>query len=81
MNIFACRDIKLDQMHIMAPGNSSNTDGIHIAETTGLKVWDSVVSTGDNCLSFGPGTKNIDISRVQCGPGHGISIGSLRKNP
>lgn len=81
MNIFSCRDINLDHMQITAPGNSPNTDGIHIAETTGLRVWDSVISTGDDCLSFGPGTKNVDISRVRCGPGHGISIGSLGKNP
>ncbi|EXB81077.1 hypothetical protein L484_014009 [Morus notabilis] len=81
MNIFACNNIKLEHMHIMAPGDSPNTDGIHIALSTGIKVWDSIISTGDDCLSFGPGMKDVDIWKVQCGPGHGISIGSLGSSP
>jgi polygalacturonase len=38
---------------------------------------DSHISTGDDCISIGQGNDNVDIARVQCGPGHGMSVGSL----
>ena len=32
---------------------------------------------GDDCISIENGTHNLHVSKVVCGPGHGISIGSL----
>ena len=32
---------------------------------------------GDDCISIENGTHNLHVSQVVCGPGHGISIGSL----
>ncbi|KAK9293157.1 hypothetical protein L1049_021144 [Liquidambar formosana] len=45
-----------------------------------IAIMDSSIKTGDDCVSIGPGTKNLWIERVSCGPGHGISIGSLAKD-
>ena len=81
MNIFSSHDLKLNHIRITAPKNSPNTDGIHIADSTNLQILNSIISTGDDCISMAPGSKNIDINNVQCGPGHGISIGSLGKYP
>lgn len=34
---------------------------------------------GDDCVSIQTGCSNILVHNVNCGPGHGISIGSLGK--
>lgn len=34
---------------------------------------------GDDCVSVQTGCSNILVHNVNCGPGHGISIGSLGK--
>lgn len=81
MQIFACKNLRLKNITISAPGDSPNTDGIHIGESSDIQIRDSVIRTGDDCISIGPGNRNLDISGVSCGPGHGISVGSLGGSP
>ncbi|KAJ6734076.1 hypothetical protein OIU79_001358 [Salix purpurea] len=69
-----CKGVK-----VSAAGNSPNTDGIHVQSSTGVTILNSRIGTGDDCVSIGPGTSNLWIENVACGPGHGISIGSLGK--
>ncbi|XP_060194904.1 exopolygalacturonase-like [Lycium barbarum] len=76
-NLFSCNNMTFSHVSIKAPGNSPNTDGIHMGFSTNIKVLDSNIATGDDCISMISGSKNINISGVTCGPGHGISIGSL----
>ncbi|RID55326.1 hypothetical protein BRARA_G02594, partial [Brassica rapa] len=40
----------------------------------------TITAPGDDCIAILSGTTNMDISDVNCGPGHGISVGSLGKN-
>ncbi|XP_068648428.1 polygalacturonase-like [Aristolochia californica] len=75
-----CRNCKLEKVQIVADGNSPNTDGIHVQHSEGVSVLSSGIKTGDDCISIGPGTMNLFVQDVTCGPGHGISIGSLGKD-
>ncbi|XP_016504883.1 polygalacturonase-like [Nicotiana tabacum] len=72
-----CHKAKLQGLKISAPGNSPNTDGIHLQSSTDVTILNSHIGTGDDCISIGPGNSNLWIENIACGPGHGISIGSL----
>ncbi|TXG72984.1 hypothetical protein EZV62_001563 [Acer yangbiense] len=63
---------------VTAPGDSHNTDGIHV-QSDSVTILNSIIATSDDCVSIGPGTTNLWIENVICGPGHGISVGSLGK--
>ncbi|OMO53858.1 Glycoside hydrolase, family 28 [Corchorus capsularis] len=78
--INGCQNVLVRGVRIIAAGNSPNTDGIHVQQSTNVQIISSSIKTGDDCISIGPGTKNLWIERVNCGPGHGISIGSLGKD-
>ncbi|VFQ84889.1 unnamed protein product [Cuscuta campestris] len=77
MRFDRCNDVHIDAIHINAPPHSPNTDGIHIENTFDVTIHNSIVSNGDDCISIGAGCYNVDIWNMTCGPGHGISIGSL----
>ncbi|RYR01367.1 hypothetical protein Ahy_B06g080244 [Arachis hypogaea] len=66
-------------INVTAPGDSPNTDGIHVTNSHNVQISDSVIGTGDDCISIVSGSKNILATNITCGPGHGISIGSLGK--
>nr|GMC83173.1 polygalacturonase-like [Ipomoea batatas] len=74
-----CHNAKLQEVKISAPGNSPNTDGIHVQSSSAVTILNSHIGTGDDCISIGPGNSNLWIENIACGPGHGISIGSLGK--
>ncbi|CAI0458845.1 unnamed protein product [Linum tenue] len=77
IGVTSCQNVNLRDITVAALGTSPNTDGIHIEKSTFVSVLNSTISTGDDCISMGPGARNVWIERVACGPGHGISIGSL----
>nr|CAN65676.1 hypothetical protein VITISV_002011 [Vitis vinifera] len=77
INVLGCRNITFFQVAITAPEDSQNTDGIHIGRSRGVNITHSTIQTGDDCVSIGDGSEQIDITKVNCGPGHGISVGSL----
>ncbi|KAL0400325.1 UNVERIFIED_CONTAM: Exopolygalacturonase [Sesamum radiatum] len=81
INIGYSQNIVVNNVHIWAPSNSTNTDGIHIARSSSIRITNVNIATGDDCISIGDGNSNINITGVSCGPGHGISIGSLGKYP
>ncbi|KAI3448452.1 hypothetical protein Pfo_005117 [Paulownia fortunei] len=73
----SCHDVHIDSLYIKSPSGSPNTDGIHVENSNDVKIYNSVISNGDDCVSIGAGSYNVDIRNITCGPSHGISIGSL----
>ncbi|ESQ53935.1 hypothetical protein EUTSA_v10027449mg [Eutrema salsugineum] len=83
ISIVACNNATLSNLHLIAPEDSPNTDGIDISMSHNIHVLDSSIQTGDDCIAVNGGrggSSDINITRVACGPGHGISIGSMGKN-
>ncbi|CAI9782486.1 unnamed protein product [Fraxinus pennsylvanica] len=72
-----CNEFDVNNVVIESPGNSPNTDGIHIHSSHHLTITNSKIGSGDDCISIGDYVSNVEISNIMCGPGHGISIGSL----
>ncbi|KAL0649152.1 hypothetical protein Bca4012_091843 [Brassica carinata] len=79
MTLNGCTNVAVRNVKLVAPGNSPNTDGFHVQFSTGVTFTGSTVQTGDDCVAIGAGTRNFLISKLACGPGHGVSIGSLAK--
>ncbi|GMH01594.1 hypothetical protein Nepgr_003433 [Nepenthes gracilis] len=75
-----CDSVRVSNTLISAPGDSPNTDGIHITESTNVVLQNCKIGTGDDCVSIVNGSSNIKMKTIYCGPGHGISIGSLGKD-
>ncbi|CAL5048657.1 unnamed protein product [Urochloa decumbens] len=81
VTVAGSQGVRIHGVTIRAPRDSPNTDGVHIQGSSDVRVTDSAVATGDDCVSVGPGASDVVISGVTCGPGHGISVGSLGRYP
>ncbi|KAK9756104.1 hypothetical protein RND81_01G073600 [Saponaria officinalis] len=75
--IFACNQIDIDNITISSPGDSVNTDGIKIGNSNSITITNTNIGCGDDCVAVLPNSKDINVTGVTCGPGHGISIGSM----
>ncbi|KAI3876401.1 hypothetical protein MKW98_021253 [Papaver atlanticum] len=65
---------------INSPEDSPNTDGIHLQDVKQVTIADSQFRGGDDCVSIGDRSSFVYVRNCHCGPGHGVSIGSLGKN-
>ncbi|KAK9278800.1 hypothetical protein L1049_028379 [Liquidambar formosana] len=72
--------VYISNLSIEAPGNSPNTDGINIRGCKNVFISNCRIKTGDDCISIVEGSSYLNINNITCGPGHGISIGSLGKS-
>uniref|UniRef100_K3XPM6 Polygalacturonase n=1 Tax=Setaria italica TaxID=4555 RepID=K3XPM6_SETIT len=72
--------IKVKNVTISSPGDSLNTDGIHLQNTRDVEIRSSSIGCGDDCVSIQTGCSNVHMKNVVCNPGHGISVGGLGKD-
>ncbi|XP_004493509.1 polygalacturonase-like [Cicer arietinum] len=70
-------NVKAFGLNVSSPEDSPNTDGIHVTNTQNIQISNSLIGTGDDCISIVHGSRNVEATNITCGPGHGISIGSL----
>ncbi|CAA6674828.1 unnamed protein product [Spirodela intermedia] len=75
-----CANVDVSSVTISAPGSSPNTDGVHVSGSINVMISNSIIRTGDDCLSIVGGSRAVTATNIVCGPGHGISIGSLGAN-
>ncbi|XP_073021950.1 polygalacturonase At1g48100 isoform X1 [Primulina eburnea] len=73
------RRVKVNNITIFSPGNSPNTDGIHLQNSQDVEIQHSNIGSGDDCVSIQTGCSNVHVHHINCSPGHGISLGGLGK--
>uniref|UniRef100_A0A2N9IX59 Pectate lyase superfamily protein domain-containing protein n=1 Tax=Fagus sylvatica TaxID=28930 RepID=A0A2N9IX59_FAGSY len=76
----SCTTVQVYAISVSSPGDSPNTDGIHLQNSQNVVIYSTSLACGDDCVSIQTGCSNVDIHNVNCGPGHGISIGGLGKD-
>ncbi|KAL5199861.1 hypothetical protein ABZP36_021064 [Zizania latifolia] len=74
-----CRSVDVRGVAVRSPGDSPNTDGIHLTGSVGVSIHNATIASGDDCVSIQDGCSGVLVRGVTCGPGHGISIGGLGK--
>ncbi|XP_027099795.1 polygalacturonase At1g48100 [Coffea arabica] len=75
-----CIGVSVYNFSVSSPGDSPNTDGIHLQNSRDVLIRSTNVACGDDCVSIQTGCTNVYIHNINCGPGHGISIGGLGKD-
>ncbi|KAL7149127.1 hypothetical protein ABFS83_05G018500 [Erythranthe nasuta] len=75
-----CIGVSVYNFSVSSPGDSPNTDGIHLQNSKDVLIRSSTLACGDDCISIQTGCTNVYVHNVNCGPGHGISIGGLGKD-
>ncbi|XP_010936703.1 polygalacturonase At1g48100 [Elaeis guineensis] len=76
----SCDTVEVSDITISSPGDSPNTDGIHLQDSLNVFIHDVDLGCGDDCISIQTGCSSIYMHNINCGPGHGISIGGLGKD-
>ncbi|XP_008782487.1 polygalacturonase At1g48100 [Phoenix dactylifera] len=76
----SCEAVEVSDIVVSSPGDSPNTDGIHLQNSVDVSIHDVDLGCGDDCISIQTGCSNVFLHNINCGPGHGISIGGLGKD-
>ncbi|KAI5005559.1 hypothetical protein ZWY2020_032802 [Hordeum vulgare] len=77
ISMYKCSHAQVNNVSITAPGDSPNTDGITMGGCSHVHISSCSIQSGDDCVSILTGTTDVNVTDITCGPGHGISVGSL----
>ncbi|CAN6359309.1 unnamed protein product [Urochloa humidicola] len=72
-----CSHVQANYLRVTSPEDSINTNGIHLVDSRNVHIMDGLISTGDDCVSIVGNCTDVRLRAISCGPGHGISIGTL----
>lgn len=79
--IYGSKNVTFDNVNlhsIQASGKQAqNTDGWDIYRSDIVRITNSNIINGDDCVSFKPNTTNALVQNLYCQGSHGISVGSL----
>ncbi|KAG0519029.1 hypothetical protein BDA96_09G228700 [Sorghum bicolor] len=73
-------NVEANYLRVTSPEDSIDTKGIHLVDSFNVHVMDNLISTGDDCVSIVGNCEDVRLRAISCGPGHGISIGTLGVN-
>ncbi|KAG6468035.1 hypothetical protein ZIOFF_072601 [Zingiber officinale] len=72
--------VNISDITIIAPENSPNTDGIHVQESRFVDIRNSIIGTGDDCVSLSEGDENIFVNNGGSGFAKNISFVNIIMN-
>ncbi|KAM3299607.1 hypothetical protein ACQJBY_040891 [Aegilops geniculata] len=76
-----CSNARASFLRVASPESSPGTDGIHLVNSISVHVNDIHIATGGACVSMVGNCTDVRLRYVSCGPGNGISIGSIGETP
>lgn len=65
VNPICCENITVNNITIINPPNSPNTDGINPESCRNVRISDSYIDVGDDCIAIKSGTEDT-VERVPC---------------
>lgn len=79
--VTGCNNVTFNNINLHSIQSSGkqaqNTDGWDTYRSSNVKILNSVVINGDDCVSFKPNSTFITVENLSCTGSHGISVGSL----
>ena len=79
INVMGCKNLQIQHVTITAPGDSPNTDGIHIGHSSSIAITYANIGTGGDCISIGDGDLRwmSDVDSIGVGAISGRSYGNM----
>jgi polygalacturonase len=75
---YQCTNVTVNNITVLAPSNSPNTDGIDPSQCNGVTITNCTVDNGDDDIAIKAAglCQNITVKNCTFKHGHGLSIGS-----